>query len=56
LIRVVQKVIKKYCSELYHPKNGQADIMKNEKQNISEPNIRNIIYILSLKIKVLFSK
>ena len=55
-IDIVQKVIKKYCPELYHPKNEQTDIIKNEKQNISEPNIRNIIYILLLKIKALFSK
>lgn len=28
---IVQKVIKKYCPELYHPKNEQTYIMKNEK-------------------------
>ena len=38
---IVQKVIKKYCPELYHPKNEQKKKKKKEKQNISEPNIRN---------------
>ena len=53
---IVQKVIKKYWPELYHTKNEQTDIMKNEKQNMGETGVRNIIYILLLKIKVLFSK